>query len=135
MVYRPLTRGGRGKPCRRGPRGRTGPPGPPVTKPQVSISPKNLEADQGDKVTFFCSPGGNPEPEVTWSYNISSGDPANIVISGNKLEILNADSGYTGEYTCTAKSILGEAVDTGSLRVSGRSIIVCKTLDHMVMSS
>ena len=65
-------------------------------------------------------------PTVTWS---KTGDKEPIASRHNKLEIRKATYNDSGNYVCTAKSILGEVQKQVKLFVEGKYILV-KTVCH-----
>ena len=83
----------------------------------MTVSPTSDTVTENQTATFYCSADGNPTPTVTWS---RTGDTEPISSPHNKLEIRNATYNDSGDYVCTAKSILGEVQKQVKLFVEGK---------------
>ena len=92
----------------------------------MTVSPTSDTVTENQTATFYCSANGNPMPTVTWS---KTGDKEPIASRHNKLEIRKATYNDSGNYVCTAKSILGEVQKQVKLFVEGKYILV-KTVCH-----
>ncbi|XP_022809827.1 basement membrane-specific heparan sulfate proteoglycan core protein-like [Stylophora pistillata] len=97
-------KGEKGNPGTPGEPGAKGEPGESLSAPKVTVSPTSNTVTENQTSTFYCSANGNPAPTVTWS---KTGSTELIAGRHNKLEIRNATYNDSGNYVCTAKSILG----------------------------
>ncbi|XP_060713330.1 vascular cell adhesion protein 1-like [Tachysurus vachellii] len=94
-----------------------GPEIQPVTRSEV--------VKAGNDLSLSCTAEGNPEPEVSWSFQNQT------KATGRRQTILNlskANSADAGEYLCTASNELGSKTRTVSLTVeesNTRTIIIC----------
>ncbi|KAK2836257.1 hypothetical protein Q7C36_014126 [Tachysurus vachellii] len=94
-----------------------GPEIQPVTRSEV--------VKAGNDLSLSCTAEGNPEPEVSWSFQNQT------KATGRRQTILNlskANSADAGEYLCTASNELGSKTRTVSLTVEEsnmRTIIIC----------
>ncbi|KAK2836256.1 hypothetical protein Q7C36_014125 [Tachysurus vachellii] len=94
-----------------------GPEIQPVTRSEV--------VKAGNDLSLSCTAEGNPEPEVSWSFQNQT------KATGRRQTILNlskANSADAGEYLCTASNELGSKTRTVSLTVEGTVSI--STVDH-----
>ncbi|KXJ06011.1 Peroxidasin-like protein [Exaiptasia diaphana] len=122
----------RGPPGLKGQKGDIGNPGPPgltagpkgergeqVSEPSVLISPSTLTVTQNQTAAFNCNALGNPKPKITWKKE--SGKQINFaktrIDKSGLLEISDVDENDAGNYTCSAKSVLGEDANTVVLLV------------------
>ncbi|XP_028512626.1 uncharacterized protein LOC110231617 isoform X6 [Exaiptasia diaphana] len=108
--------GNRGPPGLPGPKGERG---KEVTEPSVLISPSTLTVTENQTATFHCNAHGYPKPQITWK--MVSGKQIDFgktrIDKSGLLEISNVSENDTGNYTCSAKSVLGEDANTVSLLV------------------
>ena len=98
----------------------------------MTVSPTSDTVTENQTATFYCSANGNPTPTVTWS---RTGDTEPIASRHNKLEIRKATYNDSGNYVCTAKSILGEVQKQVKLFVEGKHMMVnrvCHTQPEIV---
>ena len=98
----------------------------------MTVSPTSDTVTENQTATFYCSANGNPTLTVTWS---RTGDTEPIASRHNKLEIRKATYNDSGNYVCTAKSILGEVQKQVKLFVEGKYILVkrvCHTQSEIV---
>ena len=89
----------------------------------MTVSPTSDTVTENQTVAFYCSTNGNPTPTVTWS---RTGDKEPIASPHNKLKIRKATYNDSGDYVCTAKSILGEVQKQVKLFVEGKHTLESK---------
>ena len=65
----------------------------------VRTRPTNVEADVGSNVTLRCDFDGNPEPEVSWTYESSR-----RVLSTGPAYTFWMSHDMAGKYICTART-------------------------------
>lgn len=66
--------------------------------PEIQSRPANVEADIGSNVTLHCDVNGNPEPEISWTY-----EGSRRVLSSGPTYIFRMNHDLSGKYTCTAR--------------------------------
>lgn len=72
--------------------------GPFADSPDFRSRPNNVEADIGSNVTLWCDVDGNPEPEISWTYE----DSRRVLGTGPFFSfVMNHE--MAGKYTCTAR--------------------------------
>ena len=86
----------------------------------MTVSSTSDTVTENQTATFYCSANGNPTPTVTWS---RTGVTKPIASPHNKLEITKAVYNDSGNYVCTARSILGEVQKQVKLVVEGKHIL------------
>ena len=110
----------KGNPGTPGQLGAKGEPGESLSAPEVTVSSTSDTVTENQTATFYCSANGNPTPTVTWS---RTGVTKPIASPHNKLEITKAVYNDSGNYVCTASSILGEVQKQVKLVVEGKHIL------------
>ena len=70
----------------------------PTDSPIIRSRPANVEADIGSNVTLRCDFDGNPEPEISWTFENSR-----RVLSTGPAYTFWMTSDMAGKYTCTAR--------------------------------
>ncbi|KAB5530702.1 hypothetical protein PHYPO_G00132430 [Pangasianodon hypophthalmus] len=84
--------------------------------PEIGPDSSTEVVKEGGAVSLSCTAEGNPEPEVTWSFQ------SKTRVTGRRqttLTISEASLDDDGVYTCTATNDLGSDTRTVSLRVEG----------------
>ncbi|XP_046635750.1 irregular chiasm C-roughest protein-like isoform X2 [Daphnia pulicaria] len=66
--------------------------------PEIRSRPSNVEADIGSNVTLRCDVNGNPEPEISWTY-----EGSRRVLSTGPAYTFWMNHDMAGKYTCTAR--------------------------------
>jgi hypothetical protein len=66
--------------------------------PEIRSRPGNVEADIGSNVTLRCDVNGNPEPEISWTY-----EGSRRVLSTGPAYTFWMNHDMAGKYTCTAR--------------------------------
>nr|CAH0099797.1 unnamed protein product [Daphnia galeata] len=66
--------------------------------PEIRSRPGNVEADIGSNVTLRCDVNGNPEPEISWTY-----EGSRRVLSSGPAYTFWMNHDMAGKYTCTAR--------------------------------
>ena len=118
----------RGVPGPRGIPGSKGEPGESISSPTVVISPINQTVQENQGAVFQCSVNGNPKPTVTWLK--ASSTP--LRSQDGRLEVNDVKLEDTGEYTCSARNLLGTANKTALLIVEGKFIGLIKLWNSWV---
>ena len=90
--------------------------------------------NKGDTASFTCQATGEPVPNITWYFNSTALDEANItkytitisVMSLNTtstLTIMNVQSTDVGTYTCNATNVVSSDTSSGVLTVNGELLL------------
>lgn len=66
--------------------------------PEIRSRPANVEADIGGNVTLRCDVNGNPEPEISWTF-----EGSRRVLSTGPAYTFWMNHDMAGKYTCTAR--------------------------------
>lgn len=66
--------------------------------PEIRGRPGNVEADIGSNVTLRCDVDGNPEPEISWTY-----EGSRRVLSTGPAYTFWMNHDMAGKYSCTAR--------------------------------
>ena len=92
----------------------------PPAIPSFTRRPVNQTANEGGRVTFYCSVAGSPSPTVTWSKlgGIIPADRQQEPSPGS-LRIINLQPNDDGTYVCTAQNFLGKITAHAFLRIQG----------------
>ena len=99
--------------------GTNGEPGESISAPVVAVSPSNLTVNESGTASFQCSVSGNPEPALVWSKMGNLSEVSRSAVSGGRLLLKNVNASDSGEYQCSATSILGHAQTLAQLVVNG----------------
>ena len=77
-----------------------------IIRPQVSITPRFLTVDEGDRVVFRCSASGFPPPDLQWTGGPGGSIPDDVQFSKSNsvFQILNAKKAHEGDYFCVARN-------------------------------
>ena len=96
----------------------------PPAFPSFTRTPVNQTANEGGRVTFYCSATGSPSPIVTWSKlgGIIPSDRQQEPSPGS-LRIINLQPSDDGTYVCTAQNFLGKITAHAFLRIQGDFLI------------
>ena len=92
--------------------------------PEVRDYSLDLIANTSDSKVLYCKFFGNPIPTISWDYQFAHAeqfDSATIESSEaiSRLVISNLTYKDSGDVSCSAKSLLGEAKAEGTLDVHG----------------
>ena len=96
----------------------------PPAFPSFTRTPVNQTANEGGRVTFYCSATGSPSPTVTWSKlgGIIPADRQQEPSPGS-LRIIKLQPNDDGTYVCTAQNFLGKITAHAFLRIQGDFLI------------
>ena len=64
-------------------------------------------AEEGQNVTIFCNPSGQPQPKVTWLKAVGTLQKGRTTVLKGALTIYKVTKSDGGTYICKAKNILG----------------------------
>ena len=94
-----------------------------LAPPSFVKSPQNVQALDGETVTFECRAVGYPVPTIAWHKNGARlpSDGHHIILPSGTLRILFVKKGNEGTYQCQAFNVLGVNATTARLTVSNRS--------------
>ncbi|PFX25386.1 Macrophage receptor MARCO [Stylophora pistillata] len=114
----------RSEPGASGPRGMTGQKGEPgesASLPEVTISPETKTVTDNQTARFYCSTRGHPTPVVTWSKfrGLLAGERVKTNPNG-RLEVTKSNFNDSGEYMCSAVTVLGKDTKTAKLFVEAK---------------
>ncbi|KAF4073716.1 hypothetical protein AMELA_G00246430 [Ameiurus melas] len=104
--------------------------------PKISLDKPSQEVKLGHKVSLSCTAEGNPEPNVTWSFQNQTKTTGRRQTTLNIPEAKAADA---GSYTCTANNQLGSDTKTATLTVRHteesnlRTVIISVVLALLVL--
>ena len=98
-----------------------------------TISPEVVDKiqDEGGTASFTCQATGGPVPTVSWYFNGTPVDEANMMrhtISmmsvntttiNSTLTIMSVESSDVGTYTCNATNVVSSDTSSGVLTVNG----------------
>ncbi|GBM43953.1 Twitchin [Araneus ventricosus] len=93
--------------------------------PEVVVHLQNRVIQSGCRTRLYCSIMGDPDPEIVWMKNrrpvpeSSRYMLGNLVEFGVYMDIFNAKSSDSGEYTCIATNCYGSAQTQSYLQVIG----------------
>ncbi|XP_053468821.1 hemicentin-2 [Ictalurus furcatus] len=100
---------------------------------EIQLDEPSQVVTVGNDVSLSCTAEGNPEPEVTWSFQNQSKTTGRRQIT---LNIAKAKATDAGEYTCTASNKLGRNTKIATLTVQEsnlRTAIICCVLLLLVL--
>ena len=82
-----------------------------VVKPEVILPPITPHIEPGSNFTLNCDAQGVPPPDIIWLLNNMEifEEDDDFIIEANELTIYIAGAQHSGEYTCLAKNVAGEA--------------------------
>ncbi|XP_039541883.1 hemicentin-1-like isoform X2 [Pimephales promelas] len=83
--------------------------------PVLHASQDKFDVDEGSHITLECNSTGNPEPEMTWSFQNKN------VSTGRRHILFNIDRASAGVYTCNATNLLGHQDKTFEVKIRGNS--------------
>ena len=110
-----------------------------------TISPEVMDEtqDEGDTASFTCQATGGPVPTISWYFNGTLVDEANIMkytISETSvntttinsiLTIMSVESSDVGTYTCNATNVVSSDTSSGVLTVNGYLCFISKVTIFM----
>lgn len=101
--------------------GLKGDPGESISAPEVTVSPATQTVTENQTSTFYCSASGNPEPMVSWMKVGGSLAKERTKVNENSgsLQIRGTTYNDSGQYICTAVSVLGKDSLEVTLLVEG----------------
>ncbi|KAM8864758.1 basement membrane-specific heparan sulfate proteoglycan core protein isoform 7-T7 [Spinachia spinachia] len=81
------------------------------TKPQVQVSPQNIQAHEGDNLRLYCRATGVPTPKLTWQKNGGQIVPKARMDRTDigTLLIPNVQMSDSGTYTCVGSNSIGSS--------------------------
>ncbi|XP_047006410.1 hemicentin-2 isoform X1 [Ictalurus punctatus] len=100
---------------------------------EIQLDKPSQVVNVGTDVSLSCTAEGNPEPEVTWSFQNQSKTTGRRQIT---LNVAKAKATDAGEYTCTASNKLGRNTKIVTLTVQEsnlRTAIICCVLLLLVL--
>lgn len=94
--------------------------------PSIFKIPKDIEAVEGDDISFDCLAIGDPIPEQVWLFNSLEIIPDSLRITIGEelygtLAIWNVTYEDRGTYTCIYNSSLGEIEYSAVLAIQGKT--------------
>ncbi|XP_022791056.1 immunoglobulin superfamily DCC subclass member 3-like [Stylophora pistillata] len=103
--------------------GQKGEPGESASLPEVTISPETKTVTDNQTARFYCSTRGHPTPVVTWSKfrGLLAGERVKTNPNG-RLEVTKSNFNDSGEYMCSAVTVLGKDTKTAKLFVEDFSV-------------
>ena len=108
----------------KGPQGAKGDPGESISAPSIVSPPMSMVVNETGIVSLQCEVKGNPTPQVTWlKQNSSLSFNKRILQSRGGLKIRDVTSQDGGEYTCSARNILGVVTSSATLTVQGKYLL------------
>ena len=120
---------------------------PPMTRPKISMRPKDKDVSSGDEARFTCNASGSPDPEIEWFFGDDHlVDSAKHMISttdgSSTLVIRDVSPNDIGSYKVVAKNEQGTNETPFTLSVDGEmrrpQVVeeeVSTVLDEMVSES
>ncbi|KAL8608110.1 hypothetical protein ACOMHN_016565 [Nucella lapillus] len=80
------------------------------SEPNFLIEPKSRTVDEGETVTFDCTAGGEPRPEMYWWKETSELESTGrvTILPNNSLRIVATQLNDSGLYRCFASNPLGK---------------------------
>ncbi|EDW78831.1 uncharacterized protein Dwil_GK12503 [Drosophila willistoni] len=80
-------------------------------KPQLLVSPRDVEAISGELVQLDCEVSGLPRPQITWMHNtneISETESKTQILLSGTLVIHDVNANDMGIYQCLGRNEMGE---------------------------
>ena len=81
--------------------------------------------DPGQSIELTCQASGTPKPRIEWLLNnaVINADGEQIIIEDNQLIVNRAGPADTGEYTCLAINVAGQASHSIKIEVQENGLL------------
>ena len=98
-----------------------------LTRPKISMRPKDKDVTSGSEARFTCNASGNPEPEIEWFFeDVLLLDSAKHMVTAtdgsSTLVITGVSTNDIGDYKVVAKNEKGANATPFSLSVDGAKV-------------